>query len=96
MTRTPALQTPDPVRASGSTIPGGEGAPLQVGDVLAYWHDTGCFGAALCYARIVKIGPKMIRVRGEMGEESWKYLAFFDHLVPPHIVAELRNDGVQI
>jgi len=69
---------------------------MRPGDVLQYWHDTGCFGGALCYARIVKVGKKMVRVRGEMGEESWKRPQFFDRKVAPEIIAELLADGVTI
>jgi hypothetical protein len=71
-------------------------ADLAPGDVLSYWHDTGAFGAQLCYARDVKVGAKKVRVRGERGEESWKYPQLFNKKVPPKTVAELRAADVNI
>lgn len=50
---------------------------LSPGDVLAYWYDTGSFGASTCYARVLKVGKKMIRVRSEFGDEVWRYPWYF-------------------
>ncbi len=50
---------------------------IQPGDVLKYWHDAGCMGAELCFAQVLKVAAKKVRVRGERGEEGWKYPEFF-------------------
>jgi N-acetylneuraminic acid mutarotase len=50
---------------------------IVAGDVLKYWHDTGSFGATVCYARVLKVCPTMLKVRGERGEIGYKRRSWF-------------------
>lgn len=74
-------------------------AGIKEGSILSYWHDSGCFGAQLAFARVVKIGAKKVKVVGEGRREDearWKYPWFFHEIVSEKTVAELRADGVEI
>jgi hypothetical protein len=71
-------------------------ADLKPGDVLQTYHDAGSGGASLCFARVLKVGAKKVRVVGEYGHETWQYPEFFTGKVADRDVAELRADGVTI
>jgi len=66
---------------------------LKPGDVLSYWHDAGCMGMTLGFATVVRVGPKMIRVRGQHGEERWKRPDWFHRKVSDKTATELRDEG---
>lgn len=43
---------------------------FKVGDIVAYWFDTGAFGASLLLGVVIAAGPKMYRVRWESGRSN--------------------------
>ena len=70
---------------------------LKAGDVLDFWHDTGAFGHKLHYARVTRVGSKMVRVLFEYADrEVWRRPQRFNSKVSDQTVADLRADGVTI
>lgn len=65
---------------------------LKPGDVVFYWHDTGCFGHQPYYAMVEAVTAKRVRVVGERGERGIKSPEFFAKIVAPRDVDELRRD----
>lgn len=71
---------------------------LKPGDVVSYYHDNG-LGGTLNYAKVVKIGAKMVKAYGEgqsAADAHWKHPHWFNAKVSDKTVAELRADGVKI
>lgn len=62
---------------------------IREGDVLKYWHDTGAFGATLAYARVLKVCPVKLKVKGERGEIGYKSPHWFVGKVSPETAVEL-------
>lgn len=71
-------------------------AKVKEGDIVQYWFDTGCMGVKPCYATVLKVCPKKLKVRGERGEVGYKRPEFFDKIITEKFAAELRADGVNI
>lgn len=65
---------------------------IKAGDVLKYWHDSGAMGADLGFARVLKVCPVMLKVRGERGEIGYKRPAWFAGKVSPAEVAQMSID----
>jgi hypothetical protein len=63
---------------------------VSQGDVVTHWFDTGAFGYAEVFSRVLKVGKRKLRVRTESGSEGWKYPEYFNRIVPPAEVPELK------
>jgi hypothetical protein len=63
---------------------------VTAGAVVSHWFDTGAFGAAEVYSRVLKVGSKKLRVRTETGDEAWKYPEFFNRIIPDEEVGALN------
>jgi hypothetical protein len=63
---------------------------VSAGDVVTHWFDTGAFGYAEVFSRVLKVGNKKLRVRTESGSEGWKYPEYFNRIVPGDEIAELN------
>lgn len=61
---------------------------VSAGDVLKVWHDDGR-GGSIYFARVLKVCPVMLKVRGERGEIGYKRRGFFSGRVPADQVEEL-------
>jgi hypothetical protein len=57
---------------------------------VTHWFDTGAFGYAEVFSRVLKVGNKKLRVRTESGSEGWKYPEYFNRIVPGDEIAELN------
>lgn len=51
------------------------GELIKVGDIVGRLYDDGWHGDVIFY-KVVKVGPVKIKIRGERGEEAWKYPRF--------------------
>ena len=60
------------------------------GSVVTHWFDTGAFGYAEVFSRVLRVGKKKIRVRTETGDEAWKYPEFFNRVVPEEELPSLN------
>lgn len=69
---------------------------LKSEDVLTYWHDTGAMGCQIAYARVEKVGAKMVRVVIESGEAAWKRPCWFVRRLSDEQAAQVRAEGVRI
>ena len=49
-----------------------------VGDVVSWWHHTGCFGIVPVYGRVLRVHPKSLTIRSEQGDVRRKALTFFE------------------
>lgn len=65
---------------------------VKPGDVIYYWHDTGCFGHKPYYAVVEAVTPKRLRVMGERGERGIKKPDFFDKVCSERDIEDLRRD----
>lgn len=54
---------------------------MNVGEVVAHWHDTIAMGCDLVFSKIIKKGKTKVQVQTEFGEKRWKYPRFFDHKI---------------
>mgnify|MGYP003474215399 FL=1 len=68
---------------------------VKAGDVLKYWHDDGRHGV-ICYARVLKVCPRKLKVRGERGEIGYKNPGWFTGRLSEREVYELNEQGVSI
>jgi hypothetical protein len=63
---------------------------VSQGAVVTHWFDTGAFGYAEVFSRVLKVGKKKLQVRTESGSEGWKYPEYFNRIVPADEVAQLN------
>lgn len=65
---------------------------IKPGNVVFYWHNTGCFGHQPYYAMVEAVTAKRVRVIGERGERGIKSPEFFAKVCTARDVADLRRD----
>jgi hypothetical protein len=65
----------------------------KAGDVVTYWHDSGCFGAQACFAKVVRVNRKTLTVETEGGRVVRREPAFFNRALKPHEWSPWNPDG---
>lgn len=70
--------------------------PMQVGDLVKTWFDTGAMGAQILYGRVEKAGPKTYTVRWESDltnriRQGDAGLALIDAEADPELYADAKR-----
>lgn len=66
----------------------------QPGDIVSWWHDTGCFGQAVCYGRVVRVGSATVTFDSEFGHRAVRRR--FDFFTRGVIEGPEAEDAVEI
>jgi hypothetical protein len=66
---------------------------LKAGDVLTFWHDSGCFGAQACFAKVVRVNPVTVTVETESGRVVRREPSFFNRVLKPHEWSPWNPEG---
>lgn len=65
---------------------------VKEGDILNYWFDTGAMGAQLCFAKVLKVGPKKIKTIHENGYIGWRYASKYDDILNEKNAQEIEAE----